>query len=57
MEQLSVKVTDEMYEWLRRRVTADVTISSQVNEALEEYRKHGTRKQREAEQVVEAQHG
>lgn len=37
MAQISVNVPDEIYEVLRRRVTADVTITSQVNEALLRY--------------------
>ena len=49
MAQLSVLIDEEMYQWLRSRVTADVTISSQTNEALEAYRE---RKEREAQKIA-----
>ena len=56
MPQISVRIEDEaLYEWFRARVTADRTISSQVIEAMEEYRKHGTRRERETEALLDAQ--
>ena len=37
--QMSIDVPDEVYQELRRRVTADVSMASQVREALEQYLK------------------
>ena len=57
MAQIVGDIPDEDREWMRARVTADISIASQVREAIAEYRKYSTRKEREAESVVNAQHG
>ena len=43
MAQLSVNIPDDVYQWLRGRVTADITLTTQTLEALEDYRRREQR--------------